>query len=72
MEDKEQVVGRLEGKTLKTFRLSVKNAVRVQVEAFDEDGAEAEFKKITDEHYDWPWENAEDYDGWEIDEIEEV
>ena len=72
MEDKDAVVGRLEGKEMKTFRIEVSNKLRVLVDAFDEKGAEEEFNKKVDEDYDFPWREAEDYDGWTIESIDEV
>lgn len=69
---KEDVVGRLEGKTLKSFRLEVSNKMRVVIEAFDEEDAKDRFNRITDEDYDFPYKQAEDYDGWEIEDISEI
>lgn len=56
---------------MKTYVIELSNAIRVEVEAKTEASAR---KKVLDriaENYDYPWEEADDYDGWSITSVDE-
>ena len=57
---------------MKTYRIGLSNVVYVEVEATSESAAEKKVLKEIDKHYDYPWEEAADYDGWDVVDIEEV
>ena len=69
--DKEKIVKRLKGEELKEFRLEVTNPLRVTIEATSEEEAERIFNEKIEGNYDFPYEEADDYDGWEIQSVEE-
>jgi len=72
MEDEEKVVAKLKGEEIKEYRIEVSNKLRFLVEATSEEHAEEVFNKIIEDDYDYPYNNAEDYDGWELEFVEEA
>ena len=70
--DKDRVVGRLNGNEVKEYRIEASNTVRVVVEARSEEEAEEIFNQKLDENYDFPYEEAEDFDGWQVENVEEA
>ena len=69
--DKEKVVHKLKGDEMKEFVLSVSNPLRVVIEATTSEEAEEIFNKKVEEDYDFPFNEAEDYDGWMVDDVME-
>tara|TARA_Y100000310_G_C20384601_1_gene669804 strand:- start:306 stop:536 length:231 start_codon:yes stop_codon:yes gene_type:complete len=56
---------------MRYYKVACKNIAYVTVEAKNEDDAKALVEAEIEKDYDYPWNEADDYDGWEITEERE-